>query len=151
MVAVLATGASSALALGVRHNNPMNIKYNKANHWLGAVGTYGDGLGNTFVEFSDSKYSYRAAVHILRSYQGRGLMTVRQMINTWAVPDGRDVAQNYAESVASAAGVSPDEPVNLSVRPDVMQAMITRMSKVEVGSVATLANAGAITDGVNIA
>lgn len=49
--------------LGIRLNNPLNVRYSKDNNWLGQTGSY-----RGFCEFESSDYGFRAAMLLLERY-----------------------------------------------------------------------------------
>lgn len=49
--------------LGIRLNNPLNVRYSKDNNWLGQIGSY-----RGFCEFESSDYGLRAAMLLLERY-----------------------------------------------------------------------------------
>lgn len=65
--------------LGIRNNNPLNIRYSPMNKWLGQTG-----CNRGFCTFEKMEYGWRAAFVLLRNYIRRGLCTPRQIISNWA-------------------------------------------------------------------
>lgn len=49
--------------LGIRNNNPFNIRYYSENHWLGL-----SGRNEGFCVFCDMEYGVRAGIVLLRNY-----------------------------------------------------------------------------------
>lgn len=102
---------------GIRLNNPGNIRH--GDNWQGMAQEQPD---SAFVLFVDPRYGYRAMTKILRSYARRGVVTVRDIINTWAPPKGRDPETgetytqdtgSYVAHVSQRLGISPSTPVDL--------------------------------------
>lgn len=123
---VLRTGYTTMNSVrGIRNKNYLNIKWSAANDWLGQTGK--DDRG--FSVFSDPKYSIRAGFKILRSYAKRGVVTLRDVISTFAPPQDNNDTENYIRFVSKKTGLAPDEHVNEAMMPWVIQAMI----KMEVG------------------
>jgi hypothetical protein len=113
--------------IGVRNNNPGNIKQSPAT-WDGAV----DGGEGGFVKFDTPESGVAAMGRNLLTYQDKhGLNTVGGIINRWAPPSENDSA-GYAAIVAKRLGVSPDQEIDLR-NPATMQGMIEAMIKVENG------------------
>lgn len=73
----------------LRNNNPLNLRANKVNNWLGQIGVDKDG----FCIFSSLEYGYRAGLRVLRTYwQNYNLHSVRSIICRFApATDGNDV------------------------------------------------------------
>lgn len=87
---------------GLRNNNPGNIKElpGDSTQWLGERATDDDPV---FEEFEAPGYGIRAIGKILDSYQRRGVITVRQIIETWA-PGEENNTESYIASVVSQTG-----------------------------------------------
>lgn len=67
-------------------NNPLNIRDNRGNKWLGQVGAE-----NGFCLFSNIDYGIRAALIILcRSYRAKRVVTLRDIVSRWAPPEEND-------------------------------------------------------------
>lgn len=92
-------GAIKYWPRGLRNNNPGNIRHNPANDWLGMVGQDEDG----FVKFSDAKYGIRAMGKIIDSYKTRGVVMLRQIIETWA-PPGENDTDDYLAHIQQKTG-----------------------------------------------
>lgn len=142
VLAVLFMGASqTAVAMGIRNNNPLNIKWygredwqNDPKRWRGMVGVFTDWNGNKFVIFDSVENGYRAAAVILKNYQRiYGINTIEGIIGRWAKADGRPVATNYAGIVADEVGVGVDEALDLVNDDATLAAVMKAMSKVELG------------------
>lgn len=108
---------NSNLPRGYRNNNPLNIRYNPNNKWLGAVANNTDGA---FEQFTSMKYGYRAAFQLLRKYINQyGLQTVSEIINRWAPPTENNTA-GYISRVIGINGwtaatiISPDDKEQMS-------------------------------------
>lgn len=65
--------------IAVLNNNPLNIRYNPMNDWIGQTG---DRRG--FCTFSELAFGCRAALKLLRSYVSRGYDTIPEIISRWA-------------------------------------------------------------------
>lgn len=81
--------------LGIRCNNPLNIRYNKKNHWKGETDP-----SNGFCTFSDMIYGCRAALVLLVHYYNRKHDTIRKIIRRWAPPSENDT-KSYIRTVSA--------------------------------------------------
>lgn len=99
---VLYGGYRMGIPRGIRNKNPGNIRYHAANDWLGQVGK--DDAG--YAIFSDAKYGIRAMGKTLDSYQRRGVLTVEDIINTWAPPSENNTGA-YLSHVLQLTGWPP--------------------------------------------
>ena len=99
---------SATLPRGIRNNNPGNIRRNTI-RWQRMRAEQTD---NDFVQFVDPKYGFRAMTRILRNYQRRGLLTLREMINTYA-PAHENDSDAYTRFVANRLQVNPDQELDL--------------------------------------
>lgn len=79
------TKSSSSLPRGIRNNNPGNIRH--GDKWLGLAPTQTD---KSFAQFISPEYGIRAMAKILMSYQRRGVVTLGDIISTWAPPVEND-------------------------------------------------------------
>jgi len=111
--ALLIGGTGTAVYMGtrgLRNNNPGNIRHGSS-AWQGMSR---DQTDPAFVQFDSPEYGIRALTRLLRNYQSRyGLNTVRGIINRWAPPTENDTGA-YVAHVARAAGVSPDQAININ-------------------------------------
>ena len=112
---------------GVRNNNPFNImKGGKA--WQGEV----QGNDTRYATFATPEAGIRAGVKNLLTYQDKyGLNTVEGIVSRWAPATENNTAA-YVATVAKAAGVKPDAPLNLR-DPAVLTAVTRAMIQVENG------------------
>lgn len=62
-------------------NNPLNIRYNPSNRWVGQIGEH---MG--FCVFKSKAYGFRAAYIILTNYIKNGHNTIEAIISRWAPP-----------------------------------------------------------------
>lgn len=76
--------------LGLRNNNPLNIRYTPVNKWHGQTG-----CNKGFCTFSDIEFGWRAAIVLLRNYLRRGLDTPRKIISNWAPPSDDNDTEAY--------------------------------------------------------
>lgn len=91
---------------GIRNCNPGNIRRSTID-WDGMTPEQTD---PEYVQFVAAEWGIRAMVKILRTYQRRGLTTIRQMIAAWAPPT-ENPTDAYAAHVSAIAGVGLDVPV----------------------------------------
>lgn len=91
---------------GLRNNNPGNIKElpGDTTQWLGERATDDDPV---FEEFETPGHGIRAIGKIIDSYRRRGVITVRQIIETWA-PGSENNTEAYVHSVAKQTGWQED-------------------------------------------
>jgi hypothetical protein len=93
--------------IGIRNNNPCNIKHSSANNWAGQIGS-----NRNFCVFSSPLYGLRAAFVLIRNYYMKHrLRTVSEIISRWA-PDGSCIERNYSRFVAQGCGITPTEKIN---------------------------------------
>lgn len=104
-------------------NNPLNIRYNKANDWLGQLGQK-----NGFCVFDTPENCYRAGAKILQSYARRGLDTVEEIVSTWA-PSVENPTENYISFVVKQTGT----PRNAKVTADLYPAFLIALTRFEIG------------------
>lgn len=83
-------------------NNPLNIRYNIKNRWIGQTGeTRG------FCNFSSTVYCVRACAYLLmRSYRKRGLRTYAELIRAYA-PESENPTGDYITFVCDSLYVLP--------------------------------------------
>jgi hypothetical protein len=109
-----------AIARGLRNNNPGNIDYNPRNNWQGQLPP--DPLiEKRFARFDSPENGIRALAKLLINYRGKdgmpgvglqGIDTVRETINRWA-PSVENNTEVYINQVSAAAGVLPNESINI--------------------------------------
>lgn len=81
--------------LGIRNNNPGNIRPHPDYEWNGSVGE-----NKGFVVFSTIFYGIRALAMDLINKHKRGLKTVQAVINTYA-PESENDTEGYIKSVSN--------------------------------------------------
>lgn len=97
---------------GIRNNNPLNIRYNPRNNWVGQTGNDGQ-----FCVFSASKYGIRAAVKILQKYAGNdGKITIFEIINKWAPRTDGNNTEMYIEKVCHAMCLRETDTIDVHQR-----------------------------------
>lgn len=98
---------------GIRLNNPGNIE--KGSQWVGLAAD--QSADPRYATFSAPVYGIRAIAYLIyRTYRGRGQVTPRQIIGTWAPPRNKSGAfENntaaYIADVVARTGIGPDTPV----------------------------------------
>ncbi len=107
----MATFLKSQLPRGIRNNNPGNIKRN-AIAWEGMRAVQSDA---EFVQFESPEYGFRAMARILRTYESRGIVTVRDIISTYAPAEENSTA-NYINFVAGRLNVAPDAELDFDAQ-----------------------------------
>lgn len=102
-------------------NNPLNIRYNKRNSWIGLSA---NPSRKGFCRFDRLVYCYRAAyIIIFRSYYNRGLRTYSAIINAYAPPTENDTC-SYVDYVCNRLKVFPfDIPSSVNDRLSLLSAM----------------------------
>jgi|GEM_PF-696270 hypothetical protein len=71
--------------LGIANRNPLNIRYVKANHWLGLHPQTPNVKG--FCHFTAPAYGFRAAIILIKNYMRKyGCVTPENIIRRWAPP-----------------------------------------------------------------
>lgn len=118
---------STAEPRGVRNNNPGNLmKGNKS--WQGEV----QGDDPRYATFATPEAGIRAmGKNLLISQEEHGNSTVEGIVSRWAPATENNTAA-YVATVAKAAGVKPDAPLNLR-DPAVLTAVTRAMIQVENG------------------
>ena len=86
-------------------NNPLNIRYNKSNSWLGLTGS-----NNGFCEFDSLFHGFRAALIILKRYRQYGKVSVTDIISRWAPKSDNNNTEAYINFVCDKCDISPIEP-----------------------------------------
>ena len=111
---------------GIRNNNPLNIRYNPRNNWVGQTGSDGH-----FCKFSAPKYGVRAACKLLQRYAGNdGKTTVLEVINKWAPSaDGNDT-EKYIATVCKEMNIRATDTIDVHQRGTVVR-LLFYMARVE--------------------
>jgi len=105
----LVTDVLTSGSRGIRNNNPGNIR-KSGTTWAGAVPPELQ-KDASFVIFTDAVYGIRAMAKILKSYAGRGLITIEKIISTWA-PATENDTRAYIASVSRATGFDATKPLD---------------------------------------
>lgn len=97
--------------LGLRNNNPFNIKFNPANDWVGQTGKSGP-----FATFDTMVHGIRAGFKLLNTYRSRyGLKTPLQITSRYAPTDPAEPSNDhiaYAEFIAERLGIDINTPIS---------------------------------------
>lgn len=114
----------------MRNNNPLNIRYDKRNRWLGRSATKKD---KAFEEFLNPIFGFRAAFLILHKYITLyKLNTIFQICARWApVGDGNDVLK-YADTVSARTGIDKNLAISFADYKTLIS-IVEAMSYVECG------------------
>ena len=94
------------MTLGIKNNNPFNIRYNPLNKWKGLTGN-----NKGFCTFQNMEYGLRAGIITLKNYvQKHKLHSVEEIISRYA-PSSENPTSNYISYIRSslaARGLDPD-------------------------------------------
>ena len=111
--------STKQLPRGIRNNNPGNLE-RTSERWIGMSADQSS--DPRFMVFDTPEHGLRALMRLLINYQERhNLKSVREVINRWAPPVGRDqngvgYTQNtsgYVQHVSRQTGFDPDEPLDM--------------------------------------
>lgn len=120
---------------GIRNHNPGNLE-RTGTAWKGMATAQTD---PRFIVFSEPKWGVRALGRVLKTYESRGLTTVRAIVNRWAPPTENNTSA-YVTSVARALGVAPDATISVTERlPQLAAAIIRHENGINPYSAADLA------------
>lgn len=106
-------------ARGLRNNNAGNIRWDNKTNWLGQVGADDKG----FIIFETPEHGIRAMTRVLQSYQRRGVVTLGDIIATWAPAIENDV-EAYIKSVESQTGFKRGQVMFNQNYPELIAAII---------------------------
>lgn len=99
------TTKKSKLPLGVRLNNPLNIRYNSNIKWWGLKGE-----SKGFCVFDTMVNGFRAAFKNLYSYYLRDWITISKIIEHWA-PSSENDTNAYIAFVCEKTGLTAHENI----------------------------------------
>lgn len=119
------------LPRGYRNNNPLNIRINSANNWLGKVPAANNSDGS-FEQFITMSHGYRAGMITIRNIVLRGNKTVQQLIRVWAPDSDGNNSTRYAQRIYDLVGFPTDMVVDVNSR-EIMTNLVYAMSIVENG------------------
>lgn len=92
-----------ALPLGLRTNNPGNIRYSPSINWKGQVGSE-----NGFAKFSDMLFGIRAYGINVKGKINKGYNTLDKLISLYAPPSENNT-DAYINSVSKSTGFSRNQ------------------------------------------
>lgn len=105
---------------GIRNNNPGNIRYT-GTAWQGLDNPPSDG---EYCRFIAPRWGIRAMARVLASYRARGVVTIRQIISTWAPVGDSNPTESYIYSVSQRMGIASDVPLMETDWPALIEAII---------------------------
>ena len=107
---------------GLRNRNPGNLKELPGDKtlWVGERATNDDPI---FEEFDTFEHGIRALGRVLDSYANRGILTVEQIIKTYA-PDTENNTGAYIRSIESQTGLLANHVVTDADRVALVAAII---------------------------
>lgn len=118
-------GGSSSLPLGLRNNNPLNIRVSN-NNWLGKVAS-----DNGFEKFETLELGVRAGVkNLITYYNNYGLKTISKIIYRWSPP-----SENHTETYIKYVSGRMDLDANaiFVYSKQNFAALVSAMSEIELG------------------
>ena len=96
------------LPRGIRNNNPLNIRKNNRNHWVGKIEKSSD---EEFEQFFEIGYGLRAAILLLFNYRiNYNLCSIEEIIGKWA-PASENNTEKYIKYVCAKLGILRDSVV----------------------------------------
>lgn len=101
------TGYSS-YPLGIRNNNPGNLRPIDGVTWKGQAS-----IVNNFLVFENLTYGLRALATDLTNKYNRGLDTITKIISVYAPPSENNTAA-YITAVSNATGIGADTKLSLT-------------------------------------
>ena len=127
VVLVSLTSFARVPVLGVRNNNPLNIRYSSSNNWLGQVGS-----NQGFCVFASPAHGFRAAAVLIKNYHRAGYTSISDIISRWAPPNENDT-QNYIDSVMEIGGFRTSFwPIDIDDDGEV-ERLLYAMARIETG------------------
>ncbi len=114
-------------ALGIRNNNPLNIRYSLRNKWVGQ----GEPVGG-LCTYDTSVNGIRAGAMLIQAhYDRRGAATIRDLIEIWA-PASENNTEAYIRNVEKLSGFRADEVLDFHAHEHIKPVLIG-MIRVECG------------------
>lgn len=148
--------------LGMRNNNPLNIRRVPGTHWKGSLTPDPNSVANgdslpfvgsqphlvaalkppvapegegRFVRFESMEYGLRAAFVLLRTYSTKYRANcIRDIISRWAPPNENDTEQ-YIQNVCQWTGFGGNERLTERDWPKLVQAMARQECGIELSNV----------------
>lgn len=118
---------------GIRNNNPGNIRWDGVTNWKGQSGA--DDAG--FIQFDAPEFGIRAMTRVLQSYQRRGVVTLGDIVSTWA-PTNENNTEAYIRSVEKRTGWARDQVMFAQNYPALIDAIIYHENGSQPYEVATI-------------
>ena len=119
--------------VGLRYKNPLNIKRDPKNNWLGKV----KDNKATFEMFTSYYFGYRAAMKLIQKYIViYRCETIKELIMRWAPPseNGYEITKSYFKFVAKGCDKEVDDSVEWENK-DLVCKIVYLMTVFENGSV----------------
>lgn len=116
------------LNLGIRLRNPLNIRHNSRNRWVGLSHRTPSVKG--FCHFLHFDYGYRAAIVLLKNYIRRGFDTPTDIIMRWAPPSENNTVL-YLAAVCGRARLLPTQ--RLRIEGTDIAHLVSAMARQETG------------------
>ena len=116
------------MSRGLDNNNPGNLK-KVASHFF--VGEKRKSTDDTFRQFYEMAFGYRAMLRQLQYYREYGWNTIRIIITHWS-GETKEIVDPYVEFVSKAIGILADEPLTLKDKTQLM-AIVDAISAYENG------------------
>ena len=115
------------MTLGLRNNNPLNIRRVAGTKWKGQRTEQTD---KSFVQFESLEWGIRAAFCLLETYRRKHkAVCIEDIINRWAPPSENDT-RKYVETVCRLTGFGGKE----RLVEDQLPALVCAMAFVECGA-----------------
>ena len=132
--------------LGLRNHNPLNIRHNAANRWVGTDKDVPQRGG--FVKFIAPEYGLRAAVIIMKRYIAlHHADTPRKIAVRWAPPSENDT-EAYVSFVCRRSGLAPDAVV--AAYGERLALLVSAMALIESGYKVSPAEVQAVREKYNV-
>jgi hypothetical protein len=116
------------LPLGLRNNNPGNIRPLSKQKYIGQVGTNGG-----FIVFDSLQHGIRAMLVDINNKRKRGLDTIEKIISVWAPPQDNNDTRSYINTVSKLSGIPSSEIIST---PGELGSIVLAMIYVENGNIA---------------
>lgn len=93
---------------GIRNNNPLNIRLQACNDWMGKVLHNTDGA---FEQFTNMVYGYRAALILIARYIEKGYNTISTIVSRWAPAKDGNNTSKYIADVCRALSIEEHQRI----------------------------------------